>query len=83
MLCFKGQLLIKTHPEGVGGGGIYSLCNVIVTDIVPLRERGKWFGFMAGTWAIASVSGPIIGGALAEKVNCMQTLPPRSQNLPY
>ena len=48
---------------------------MIVTDAVPLRERGKWFGFMAGMWAIASVSGPIIGGALAERVHCTYQKP--------
>lgn len=39
---------------------------VMITDLVPLRERGKWFGFLSSTWAIGSVSGPLIGGAFAQ-----------------
>lgn len=30
---------------------------VIVTDLVTLRERGKWFGLISMMWAIGSVSG--------------------------
>lgn len=37
-------LLVGRSFQGVGGGGIYVLCLVIFTDIVPLRYRPKWYG---------------------------------------
>ena len=44
-----------------------SLFEIIITDLVPLRERGKWFSFQSLTWAIGSVAGPLVGGAFAQK----------------
>ena len=54
--------------QGIGGGGILSMTEILITDLVPLRERGKWFGFQSLTWALGSVTGPLIGGAFAQKV---------------
>ncbi|MCJ1241065.1 hypothetical protein MMC14_009069 [Varicellaria rhodocarpa] len=42
---------------------------VLVTDLVPLRERGEWFGYFGMVWALGTVTGPIIGGAFAQKVS--------------
>ena len=53
----------------MGGGGIISLTEVIITDLVPLRERGTWFGFQSMTWALGSVTGPLVGGAFAQTVS--------------
>lgn len=51
--------------QGVGGGGIIALTEILVTDLVPLRYRGQWAGVIGGMWAIGSVTGPVIGGAFA------------------
>ena len=45
------------------------LFEILITDLVPLRERGKWFGFQSLTWALGSVTGPLIGGAFAQKAS--------------
>lgn len=37
-------MLVGRSLQGVGAGGMISLTEVIITDMVPLRERGKWFG---------------------------------------
>ncbi|KAI9760450.1 MAG: hypothetical protein M4579_001644 [Chaenotheca gracillima] len=61
-------MLVGRTIQGVGGGGLVALTYVIVTDLVTLRERGKWFGLITMQWAIGTVTGPVIGGAFAEKV---------------
>lgn len=39
------------------------------TDIVPLRERGKYQGIVGGTFAISSVIGPLIGGVFVDNIS--------------
>ncbi|KAJ5917262.1 hypothetical protein N7466_010816 [Penicillium verhagenii] len=61
-------MLVGRTIQGVGGGGIIALGEVIITDIVPLRHRGKYFGIMSAMWSLGSVTGPILGGGFAENV---------------
>jgi MFS family permease len=68
------ELLVGRSLQGVGAGGIISLTEIIITDMVPLRVRGKWFGFMSGMWAIGSVTGPIVGGAFAQNGTILHNL---------
>ncbi|KAL9598908.1 MAG: hypothetical protein Q9219_004173 [cf. Caloplaca sp. 3 TL-2023] len=58
-------MLVGRSFQGVGGGGLIALTEIVVTDLVPLRLRGQWFGIVSAMWALGSVSGPIIGGAFA------------------
>lgn len=50
---------------GLGIGGILALTEIIVTDIVPLRFRGQYLAYVSIAWALGTVSGPLVGGALA------------------
>lgn len=60
-------LLAARAIQGVGAGAMLTLTYVITTDLVSLRERGKWFGLISLSWAVGSIVGPIIGGSLAQK----------------
>ena len=64
-----GPLLVGRSLQGVGGGGLIALTEILVTDLVPLRQRGQWFGIISAMWSIGSVTGPIIGGAFAQAVS--------------
>jgi MFS family permease len=55
--------------QGVGGGGIITLTQVIFCDIVPLRQRPKYFPLVLGSWSVGSVLGPCIGGILTERAS--------------
>ena len=52
-------MLVGRSLQGVGGGGIIALSEIIVTDLVPLRVRGVWFGYLSSMWALGSVTGPV------------------------
>ncbi|KAK4675308.1 hypothetical protein QC764_503190 [Podospora pseudoanserina] len=53
--------------QGIGGGGIITMGQVIFADIVPLRQRPKYFSLVLAAWALGSVLGPLIGGLFVEK----------------
>lgn len=69
-----GALLVGRSFQGIGGGGLIALTEIVVTDLVPLRLRGQWFGIISAMWSIGSVTGPIIGGAFAQKVSWVSLL---------
>ncbi|KAJ7151678.1 Mfs1.2 [Mycena filopes] len=50
--------------QGIGGGGVVSFTNIIVSDLVPLRERGLVGAILNFTWAAFAAVGPVVGGAL-------------------
>lgn len=72
LICGLSQnftlLLAGRTVQGIGGGGIIVLTQLIICDLIPLRLRGQWFGIISGMYAIGSVSGPLVGGAFSEKV---------------
>ncbi|EOR02755.1 hypothetical protein E3P92_01927 [Wallemia ichthyophaga] len=53
---------------GLGGGGILNNVMVIISDIVSLRERGKWQGLIGVIVAISNSLGPILGGVFTETI---------------
>ncbi|KAI1791873.1 Mfs1.2 [Ganoderma leucocontextum] len=59
------MLIAGRVVQGAGAGGIYTLAQVILSDLVSLQERGTYNGLFGLTWAIASCVGPLIGGAFA------------------
>ncbi|KAG8158627.1 hypothetical protein KVR01_011749 [Diaporthe batatas] len=59
------MLIIGRGIQGVGGGGIIMLANLIICDLVPLSERSRIAGLLFALVGVSSCFGPLIGGALA------------------
>ncbi|KAH9936927.1 iron permease [Amylocystis lapponica] len=59
-------LIAGRTVQGIGGGGIASTTAIIISDLVPLRERGVFNGLIGIAWSVGSGIGPIVGGALAQ-----------------
>ncbi|MEV0075518.1 MDR family MFS transporter [Nocardia neocaledoniensis] len=52
--------------QGIGAGAIQPTTMVIAGDLYTLSERATVQGYLAGVWAVASVTGPLLGGVFAD-----------------
>ena len=60
------MLVASRAVQGVAAGGLMTLAMAAVGDLVAPRERGRYQGYIAATFAVATVAGPLIGGLLVE-----------------
>jgi EmrB/QacA subfamily drug resistance transporter len=63
-----GQLIAFRALQGIGGGGLIAMTQVIVGDVVSPRERGRYMGYIGSVFAIASVIGPLLGGYFVDNL---------------
>ncbi len=62
-------LIAGRAVQGVGGGGLYAMAQAVIADLVPPRERARYAVWISGTWTVASVAGPLLGGFFAEHLH--------------
>jgi len=60
------QLIIFRGIQGIGAGAIMGLAFIIIGDLFPPAERGKYAGFLSGVFGLSSVIGPTLGGFLTD-----------------
>jgi EmrB/QacA subfamily drug resistance transporter len=61
-----GSLIAARAVQGVGVGGLTALVQVVIASIVSPRERGRYSGYIGAVFALATVSGPLIGGLIVD-----------------
>ncbi|KAM3505594.1 hypothetical protein MY10362_002864 [Beauveria mimosiformis] len=61
-------LIIGRAIAGLGGSGIFSGALVILAYTTPLAKRPIYTGLFGAMYGIASIIGPLVGGAFADHV---------------
>jgi MFS family permease len=70
LLCGLSQnatmLYVFRGLAGVANGGIMSLSMMIVSDIITLKERGKYQGILGSCVGLGNMVGPFVGAAFVQ-----------------
>jgi EmrB/QacA subfamily drug resistance transporter len=60
------QLIAMRALQGIGAGGLFAMAFIIIADLYPPRERGRYQGMVGAVFGVASVIGPLLGGFLTD-----------------
>lgn len=63
------QLIVFRAIQGLGAGGLITLAQTTIGDIVTPRERGRYQGLFASVFAGCSVAGPLLGGFITDALS--------------
>jgi MFS family permease len=61
-------LVLARVLQGLGGGGLMTLSQALVGEVVPPRERGRYQGYLASIFVCSSTFGPVAGGWLTQNL---------------
>ncbi|MDT0328114.1 MDR family MFS transporter [Nocardiopsis sp. DSM 44743] len=59
-------LIAARALQGLGIGGLATLPNIILGDVVSPRERGRYSGLIGMVFGVSTVLGPLVGGFLVD-----------------
>lgn len=63
------QLIIFRALQGIGGGIMMASAFIVVGDLFPPAERGKYQGLITAVFGLSSVVGPTLGGFLTDNLS--------------
>jgi EmrB/QacA subfamily drug resistance transporter len=73
VLCGMAQgmteLIAFRAIQGLGAGGLITLAQTTIGDVVSPRERGRYQGLFAAVFAGCSVAGPLLGGFITDALS--------------
>jgi len=64
-----GQLIAFRALQGLGAGGLLTLAQAAIGDVVSPRQRPRYQGLFTGTFALASIAGPLLGGLITSALS--------------
>lgn len=67
----KGEwmMIFGRLVAGVGGGCVNTIATILVSDLIPLRQRGVWQGFSNVFWGLGNGLGGVFGGYINDTWN--------------
>jgi EmrB/QacA subfamily drug resistance transporter len=63
------SLILFRGLQGIGGGGLNSLVQAILGDVVPARQRSRYQAYVGIVATVALIAGPFLGGLFAQDLS--------------
>jgi len=63
------ELVLLRAVQGLGGGGLLVTTMAAIGDMIPPQERGRYQGMFGGVFGLATIIGPLLGGAIVEHLS--------------
>ncbi|SCK12958.1 MFS transporter [Streptomyces sp. WMMB 322] len=60
------MLIASRAVQGIGMGGISALTQTVIAAMISPRQRGRYTGYIGASFAVAMVSGPLLGGVITD-----------------
>ncbi|KAJ3351185.1 hypothetical protein HDU83_009101 [Entophlyctis luteolus] len=62
------MLIVSRAIAGIGASGIFSVSMIIIGDLTSDRDRPTYLSLIGATYGLASIIGPILGGAFVDGI---------------
>ncbi|RGP63486.1 multidrug transporter [Fusarium longipes] len=59
-------LLVGRAIQGIGSGGPQALSGLVMADLYSARKRSGSMAYQQASWALGTVTGPLVGGAIVQ-----------------
>jgi EmrB/QacA subfamily drug resistance transporter len=63
------EMIVFRAVQGLGAGGLLVLAQVIIADVVPPRQLGRYQGLFGAAFGVSSVAGPLLGGFFVDHLS--------------
>ncbi|TFK49964.1 MFS general substrate transporter [Heliocybe sulcata] len=63
------ELIVFRALQGIGGAAIYSGVLTTISTMVPREDVAKYTSMLGASYALSSVAGPLIGGAIVSHIH--------------
>ena len=60
------ELIIFRGIQGLGAGAMMANAFIVISDIFPPAERGKYQGLISGVFGVSAILGPALGGIITD-----------------
>ncbi|KAK1703999.1 major facilitator superfamily domain-containing protein [Colletotrichum lupini] len=60
------MLIAGRAVQGMGSGGINMIIDIIISDLVPLRDRGNYIAIILAIYGVGMAIGPFVGGIIVQ-----------------
>jgi EmrB/QacA subfamily drug resistance transporter len=62
-------LVVFRAVQGIGGGGLNSLVQAIIGDLIPARQRARYQSYGGIVATLAIIAGPLLGGFFVDELS--------------